>query len=85
MLQWVPDALIGGVPGRGTEEEHAELSLELEDAHLSPEGSEEAELAGGGGDVEKRFDTLPTEICHGTLRELGMDERVVRPLEGFYA
>ena len=34
--------------------------------------------------MEKCFDTLPTEISHGVLRELGMDERVVRPLEGFY-
>ena len=46
---------------------------------LSPAESEDAELAAGGGDVEKCFDTLPTEVCHGTLRALGMDEREIKP------
>jgi len=84
MLRWLPDSLVGGIPGRDCAEVFCSLSLEIEDAHLSPEGSEESEVCGAGGDVEKCFDTIPSDIAHWTLRALGMNECIVRPLEGFY-
>eukprot|EP00662_Eupelagonemidae_sp_cell21_P058248 gene58248-biopygen37513 len=76
---WLPRGARGFRIGCGTDDVYYTLALRIERALLRDEP-----LVGLGLDLAKAFDSLPQEIMLQLFAELGMSDRILRPLRTMY-
>ena len=77
--QWASRDMFGFRRRRGAMDAFYRTSLEIEKALL-----ENRPLRGVLLDITKCFDTVPWEVTFQLVRRMGLDEKVVRPLESMY-
>ena len=77
--KWIGDSLHGFRPEHGAENAFMETAILIERALLT-----EVPIHGVLFDIRKCFDSIPWGIAFGLLRDMGMDERIVRPLQSMY-
>lgn len=77
--EWLAKGQHGARSHHGTMDALVRISLAFEQAALDG-----TPLHGVAVDLSKAFDNVPVEIVFAIMRELGMDERVCRPLRAMY-